>query len=337
MNVRGLLFSLPNRFVRRISGVLPGAIRSRMFLLVGLMLLPPLLLIASIYKQVYETGREQALMAEMEVAQGVATTFAAFMDGVRRDQLAVGRAIITLGSNKNGRIARLLVNAVEDYPALRNLSWVSPTGQVLASSMENATGRSLAHRQYFKKIIAGSAWEIGDITETGAFSNTPTVVIATAVRSADGKLEGMVVAGIEPSRIGEIALTQLRLPGGAISVFDSKGTLVFHNKFPALDWNVRINWKNNDILLRRAMGSREPQVGILSFPAHSGSWVSARVPITDRGWIAGAGRRGRNCFCSCAASYVSRYSSCHTGGTFLFSAGLSNGIDNCGAVATTGK
>lgn len=288
--VREILFILPNRFVRWISGTLPGAIRSRLFLLVGLMLLPLLLLIVSFYRQVYEIRRSQATMTEMEVAQGVATTFATFVDSVRRDELAVARAITILRPENIRDINRLLVEAVVDYPALRNLSWVTPDGTVVASTIKNATGRSLAHREYFRKIIGGSDWEIGDITEKGAFINSPTVVIATAIRDPEGKLTGMVVAGIEPSRFGEIALTQKRVAGGSISVFDSKGILVYHNKFPFIAWNDRVAWKNNDHLLLRAIEEKTAQTGIVSYPAPSVRWVAARVPIGDTGWIAGAGR-----------------------------------------------
>lgn len=290
-STRGLLFSVPNLFVRRISGLLPKAIRSRMFLLVGLMLLPLLLLVASTYKQVYQIRHSQALMTEMEVAQGVATTFSTFVDSVRRDELAVARAITILRPENINSIRQLLVEAVEDYPALRSLNWVAPTGQVLASSMEHIAGRSLAHRQYFKNIVAGSEWEIGDLTEQGAFVAAPTVVIASAVRDRNGKLTGMVVAGIEPSRFGQIVLTQKRPEEGSISVFDSKGTLVYHNMFPFIEWKDRIGWKTHDVLLLRAMASKTPQSGIVSYPAPSMRWVSARVPVGNTGWTAGAGRK----------------------------------------------
>jgi signal transduction histidine kinase len=76
------------------ASLLPGGIRERLFLLIALALLPVLLLLGWIYYERYETRRAQAVRTELEVAQGVARTFAAYVDGVRRNNDAVGQAIL---------------------------------------------------------------------------------------------------------------------------------------------------------------------------------------------------------------------------------------------------
>ena len=276
--------------------LLPGGIRARLFLLVSLLLLPLLLLLAWIYYQNYETQRSYTQQTELEIAQGVGTTFGAFVDGIRREELALGEAIVAFCKGDMVKITNLLQKAAMNYPSVRNLSWAAPDGTVLASSMPEAVGRSYRDRTYFQRIVSGATWSIGDLSSSGRIVETPTTAIATALRNPDGTLAGVVVAGLEPTRLGEVTLTQRRATGSAYAIFDSKGTLVYHNQISSPSWEERQRWKHVDHLLQFAITTGKPQAGRLDLPFHGGEWISARVPIEQTGWVAGAGSLASSAF-----------------------------------------
>lgn len=274
-----------------VARILPRQIKARLFLLVALMLLPLLLLMGWSYHQRYETRRLFSLQTELEVAQGIATTFAAFVDGIQQKNLAIGHSIIALAHNNKLQITELLQNAVGNFPTIRNLSWVSPEGVVLASSMPEAVGKSLLARPYFQQLRAGAKWSIGNLSLTGAFVKTPTVAIASGIRDKQGVLQGAVVSGIEPTRFGEVTFTQKRPPGGAFAIFDAQGTLVYHNDIKLPSPEVRLGWKDTDPVLQRVLKDGRPWADLATLAIPGGEWIAARVPITGIGWVAGAGRR----------------------------------------------
>ncbi|MBT1073555.1 cache domain-containing protein [Pelotalea chapellei] len=282
--------------IYRLTRLLPRGIRERLFLLVSLLLLPLVLLSGWTYYQHYELSRRRTQQTEIEVAQGVATTFAAFVDGVHREELALGQTIVTYCDGDTAKTTYILRKAARNYPSLRNLSWAGPDGTVLASSMPEAVGFSFGKTHYFQRILNGEAWALGNLTISGAIVASPTAAIATALRDDNGILLGVMVASLEPTRLGEITLTQRRPTGGAYAIFDSQGTLVYHSRIPSTAWEDRQRWGKADDLLRRTLTTRQPQVGMVDLPFRGGIWISARVPINQTGWVAGAGQSASSAF-----------------------------------------
>jgi signal transduction histidine kinase len=275
---------------RVLQRALPTGIQQRLYLLIGLALLPVLLLIGWIYYQRYDTRRAYELQTQVEVAQGVATTFTAYLEGVRQQNHAVGQSILALSPYPEEEATRLLTTAAAGYPTIRNLNWVSPDGIVLASSQPSMVGRDLSIRSYFQQILAGRPWAAGDLTITGVATDTPTAAFATAIRDHNGILSGVVVAGIEPTRLGELTLTQQRPSGGTYAIFDGQGVLVYRSPETPFSWEDRVRWRESDAVLRRALETGQPQVNLTRLEVPGGEWFSARVPVAGSSWIAGASR-----------------------------------------------
>ncbi len=267
--------------------ILPGGIGARLFLLISLGLLPLLLLFGWSYHKHYEARRAQELQNELEVAQGVATAFDNYVDGLHQTNHAVGQAILAFPYEKK-RITRLLTTAVADYPTIRNLSWANPEGKVLASSMPEIVGRDLSDRPYFQRILAGESLSIGDLTRTGITVQAPTFVVAAAIRDDAGTLRGAVIASIEPERIGELTLIPKRPADGAYAIFDRQGVLVYRNPDVPHAWEDRIRWRDWDPLLQRALTTGQAQTGVIRL--FEKEWIAARVPVHALGWVAGASR-----------------------------------------------
>jgi PAS domain S-box-containing protein len=273
--------------------ILPGGIGARLFLLISLGLLPLLLLLGWSYHRRYEARRALALQNELEVALGVATAFDNYIDGVHHTSSAVGQAILAFPFEKE-RTTRLLAITVASCPTIRNLSWVNPEGRVLASSMPEIVGRDLSVHPYFQRIMAGESWAVSDLTRTGIAVQAPTFVIAAAIRDAAGSLRGAVIAGIEPELIGELTLIPKRPADGAYAIFDRQGVLVYRSPDVPHTWEDRIRWRDRDSLLQRVLATGQAQTGIVRLLGEE--WISARVPMHDLGWVAGAGQPVKSAF-----------------------------------------
>jgi PAS domain S-box-containing protein len=268
-----------------------SGISARLYLLISFTAIPLLLLIVWVYSQNYEARRLSALSTELDMAHAAATTFMAYFNDIRRQTFSLGQAILTLDSSSGPEKANaLLRSSVSQYPSVRNLSWVNTDGIVIGASQPGMIGMSLAKRPFFNEIRAGAQWAISNLTPTGTITDSPTLAIATAIYDESGILAGVVVAGIEPQRLHELTLIHRRGSGAAYGIYDSRGTLVFHSRRPELSWSERINWIKEDPLLEQALRTGQPQTGRLKLPLNEGEWLSARVPIQQIGWVAGAGQ-----------------------------------------------
>jgi PAS domain S-box-containing protein len=270
--------------------ILPGGIRARLYLLIILAVLPLLLLQFWVYEQRYEIQRTNELQTELEVSRGVAASFSAYLQAVFQQDYAIGTAIITEPSFNQNQATYLLTHAASHFPVIRNLSWVNPQGNVLASSQPNLVDVNLSQRSYFPPILAGQSTAIGNLTQTGAVTNAPTLAVATALRDDHDRLLGVVVAAIETTRLGELTLSQVRPNEGVYTVFDRQGTVVYNSSPDPLSWEERINWKNKDSLLQGVLRTGQEMMDITSLPISGGDWVDARVPILGTGFVAGARR-----------------------------------------------
>lgn len=270
--------------------LLPKKIRARLFMLIALTLLPMLILVGWMYFQQYETRREQTFRTELEVAQGIASAFTAYVENIRQQSLAVGRSILDLRPATDEQVRQVLTFVTVQNPTIRNLSWVRPDGRVEFSSAKNMENSDLSSRPYFQEVISGRPWAIGNITRQGKVTPAPTFAIATAIPNAEGALAGVVVVGVEPRLLGKADLTQKRVGGGAYAIFDSSGTRVYtHPELPET-WGLRQVWPKVDDPLQKVLQTGRPHIGITRPTPQQDPWMVARVPIEESGWVAGAGK-----------------------------------------------
>ncbi|MEZ4601667.1 MAG: PAS domain S-box protein [Syntrophotaleaceae bacterium] len=273
--------------------LLPRGIRGRLYLLIALVLVPMLLLLVLMYVGTYQNRRAAAIQTELEVAQGIATTFAAKVEDIHRQSLAVGDAILTLSPYTESKARRILAFNANQYRVMRNLCWVSPAGKVMVSSDPALVGRDLTGKSYFQKIRAGNSWAVGDLERLEQEKSDWGFAIASAVRTALG-LRWVVVAVIDPTFLDE-AVFQQRLAGGAYTLFDNQGVLVFRSgtngtQANGFTWGERLRWRETDALLIRALRGDQSQAGEVGLEVPGGNWLAARVPVRGIGWIAGSAR-----------------------------------------------
>lgn len=279
---------LPAPSFRGVS--LSGGIRSRLYLLISLILIPMLLMFAWFYTTRYRNRRAQALETELEVSRGLATTVWAYLSDINNENYAVGRALASFGYSDAESGQRLLSDIVSRYAAMESLNWLSPEGVILLSSTGTLVGADISGRTYFRRILEGRPWVTSDLIESGLLTGNPVITIATAIPDGDGSLLGVMVAAIDPSRLAELIHPDERPAGGAYAIFDTSGSVVYRTPRLELSWRERTEWTATDHVLRRVLETGESEVGITEFLIPGGTWVSARVPVPETGYVAGSGR-----------------------------------------------
>ncbi len=123
--------------------------------------------------------------------------------------------------------------------------------------------------------------------EQGAILDTPIVAVGAAVRDEDGRLIGVVAAGIDPTRLGELTFPHQRHAERHIRDLRPAGQVVYRSPPVSLTWQDRLRWQHADPLLRRALEG-QPAQGVFTSPMIGDRRIAARVPISDIGWAAGA-------------------------------------------------
>jgi PAS domain S-box-containing protein len=271
------------------TALLPDGIQERLFLLIALTLLPMLLLMAWIYHQDYQTSRAQALQSEMEVARGIAATFSTFIEGVQHQNLVIGQALASSHLDED-QIQNLLTSTATQIRPIRNLHWADAKGKVIASSYRGVVDFEIGGYSFFRQIREGATHTVGNLMHRGFVANIPTISIATAIRDQEGALQGVLVAALEPDLLSDFIFTHERPSGGGYAIFDHHGVVVYTSSGNVRTWGERVGWQEGDVILKRVLETGQAQSGIEMLGNPGVSYVVARVPMPETGYIAGARR-----------------------------------------------
>ncbi|WP_152643412.1 cache domain-containing protein, partial [Anaeromyxobacter sp. PSR-1] len=254
-------------------------IRSRLFLLVGLASLAFVALGALVSVRSLRARAEGEQLSNLEVARTAAAALRAQVDGVARASAVLGHAL------EGGRIlgedaARLLAVAVRDSGVVRDLSWVAPDGQVVASSDARLHEVSFADRAELRRLLAGDAVAVGDLVRNPA-DGAPVVAIATAVRDGAGRLSGALLAAVDPERLAARVLPD-REGEGSVAIVDRTGRLVARAPAMPLAWDERLIAGTQD-LVRAALAGAEA-AGPMRAEGGGPARLAAAVPVPELGW-----------------------------------------------------
>lgn len=275
--------------IHRRLNFFPGSMRGLLLLLVLLVLLPVLVVQLALYAAWYNTRIETQLQSNLDIARASALAFRAYVDGVLRDEKAIGEALIEFDEHGVRDADEYLRMNAEEYPSIDSLHWINPEGRVVASSEPKAVGLTATDRSYYREIVGGREWVLSDLMES-RLDRDVIFIISRAVRNTSGTLLGVVAARVDPLRLGEASLKTKYEDTMAILFFDSNGRLAYRNPQagPKLTWNrIEEIRARNDALTPQALAGKEAKGHILS-PVTGRKALAARVPIKGSGWVAGA-------------------------------------------------
>ncbi len=262
------------------------SIQGRLYLVLLILLVPTLLIQAYAYYDRFQERRAEELQANLEIARSVAKTFDAFIQDILHEELVMGLAITASGSITSKDITRLLEQAQLGQAAVRDFSWVDRDGQFLYSSNPAMVGSNNSDRAYFRDIAGGHEWTVGELV-LARTTGKPVFGITRGIRDDHGALLGLVVATVIPERLDALLAVE-RGKGGAISIVDHKGMLVY--RYPAL----QATWEDRDWLREYPEYDdvlRGKEVAKTVYAGYEGKKrIVGLVPIGSIGWVAGAGR-----------------------------------------------
>jgi len=267
----------------RNSGLFSGRIRRTLVMLVLTALVPVLIVQAWVYFSWFETRQANERTNNLEYARAVGNAFREFVRDITRQESAMGDALIALLPYEPDQANDFLVRNVSEYHAVRSFHWTDPGGKVIASSDPRAIGLDLSDREYFKRIAGGAEWAMSDLI-VGRASGQPAIIVARGMRDASGALVGVAMASIDPSMLGEHVMPVDRPERGVILIYDRAGRLVYRRPEAVTPPSVG----ETDPLLASAFMGHEA-TGESVVPGANERYISARVPISDTGWVAGAG------------------------------------------------
>lgn len=276
----------PATSTSRISRLLPRTIRSTILLLLVVVLVPDLLYEASHYYQLFQERKSRELAAELEVAGSVAATFEAYVKDIVHQGQAIGFALTSSNRSRAERMNRFLATNASNYPSVNSLKWVSPQGEIIASSRPDYPGQSIGNHRHFRQIVEGKEWVVSDLFAAKMIGK-PAFAVAQGIRDEAGELRGVVVAIVEAQRLREVL--GIQRPGErAITILDSEGKIVYQYPDVELAWEQRSSLMSQPLTVQAMAGQQT--TGIFASPIDGQERMVGLAPIRSFGWAVAASR-----------------------------------------------
>ncbi|ABK17547.1 ATP-binding protein [Syntrophobacter fumaroxidans] len=262
------------------------SIRGKLVLLLLVLLIPTVLVQAYSFHDQLKASRARELQANLELARAVAKTFESFVQDVLHQELALGLAITSSRPMVPTDITRLLEKSQQGYAAVRDFSWVEPDGVFRHSSNSAMLGRNNRDRAYFRDILSGRQWTVGELVKART-TGKPVFGISRGIRDESGVLLGVVVATVSPEQLDSV-LSVERGKGGGLALVDHKGMLVY--RYPAID----VSWEEREWLRQypeyvEVFKGKEITASVYADYEKRRRLVGF-TPISSIGWAATAGR-----------------------------------------------
>jgi signal transduction histidine kinase/ActR/RegA family two-component response regulator len=257
-----------------------------MFLLLAIVLVPVLLVQAVIYQDRFETRLNEEKMANMELSRAVGKAFEQFVEDVFHQQLVIGLALTASPRLSQKDVNTILERSALEHESVMSFAWVDTQGRMIHSSREGDRGIDVGDRSFFLEMRAGGEFHVSDLFPSDA-AGKPFFTISRSIRDGTGRLLGVVAAAVDPDRLHTTLDFQRRI-GGAVTLIDRNGRLVYRN--PRID----LSWEQRDLgdvfpVVEEAIKGKEVS-GITQSAIDQEARVYTLTPIDSVGWVAGASR-----------------------------------------------
>lgn len=258
-----------------------STIRSRLILLLLVVMIPLLIVQGGIYYGRYHSQCNRELQSNLELARAVGQTFAQFVNDVLHQEQAIGIALTLPQITETEQMNRILKMNEAANPAIEYFNWVSPQGVILASTRQEAIGRNVGDRSHIRQVIAGRDWVTSDVLRS-RITGRSAFVVCRAVRNGKGFLVGVVLAAINPVKLGTVLSIQ-HAGQGALSIIDTQGVTVYrHPEMPRTEEKCKCVGTDP---INTALKGKE--VALSTDHTCTGKRrLMAFVPILGIGWVA---------------------------------------------------
>lgn len=255
------------------------SIRVKLMILTLITLVPLIMLQIFNIKENFQRSSEQKLEASVELANAVSESFCNYLEEVWIQESIIGEHI-TSSINDTYKIQSYLDSIVNnDENNIQRLSWVSPSGIVIASTRPYMIGLSLTDRDYYKRIKAGEDKAISDLIKSYG-DGVIVVPVARAIKK-NGELLGMVVYSVSVDRlVSNIPGLKLN-KGDELSLVDRNGRIVY-NSHSNLPFSERL--LQSDDPSRKALKGEIIKIHKIESKTDSSYRMRVDYPIKEIGW-----------------------------------------------------
>ena len=256
------------------------SIRTRLVLYVLLGLLPMLLATVYFTRETYIARERQVLLGHMAAAQATAGAVEEFIVGIVRAQdimsITIARDHMTAQQMNS-----FFAEAQREIPVLDTLGFALPSGQIVAGAPPTLVGRSLANREYFRKVADGEDWAVSNLLEripTGELA----LIIAQRVAERD-RFEGVLFSAIAPSTLQQF-VEQRASPNVGYGILDAGGQVIVTTILPA--GHVTASRDRSQIpSVQEALHGDPAFATPFRDPADGVMRMGASVPVPEVGWV----------------------------------------------------
>jgi PAS domain S-box-containing protein len=266
------------RFWQRIQG--------KIFFVLLVLLVPTLLIQSYVFYEWYKTQRRNELQANLEIARAVAEMFRSFVQDVLRQELSIGITFTLPQPLSSDQMNGVLVEINGASPAVRNFTWATPEGRCIASSLPGAIGLDISMRPYYHQILAGEQSVVSNLFPSSV-NGEPIFSISRGIRDSSGNLLGIAIAAVASEDLEKVLKIE-RFKGGAYSLIDRNGMLVYRNPSINPTWEQR-NWLKDYSNIKEVLNGKEVSEAVYA-PFEGKTRLVGVTPVPSIGWAVSAGR-----------------------------------------------
>ena len=261
--------------------------RTMLLVLIAVAVLPSLLVQVGYYQFSLRELHDQEMRSSKELSRLLAIGFEEYVRDLAQQEASMGAALMLKWPYSVEDMNALLKANAKDYAALDSFILIGLDGKVMAASKLQLIGVDVTRRGYFQKASTTRDFVLSDL-QHGKLRDEPLFFVARGIYNADGRLEAVISAGVDPTRLDELTFGLARTQEGHLSLFDREGRLVYQCPKTPLDWSVRNNPETPEVLAR-ALAGQEAQ-GIIQLTGEDREHVAVRVPAGKTGYVAGTSR-----------------------------------------------
>lgn len=206
-------------------------IRGKLTLLLLLVLVPLVAFDLAIMQEHFRERVEQELSASRELAETIGVAVEQYIQGIWSMQRALGEAILlTEWPTAVEEATGLLRRQLNLHPALYGLAWLSPKGDVIATTFNDDTESVVDHPD-LRRLLEGERRVLSDVfylrDHPEIRSDEPVLGVGVAIYKGD-ELRGIIAGGLNPRILGEL-LAVKQTHDRVVNIIDRSGSIVYES------------------------------------------------------------------------------------------------------------
>ena len=221
----------------RVRTLLAGPLRFRLFLLVGLAVLPALGYVAYAAQRHRRAMAEEVKSSAMRLAEHLALQQEQIVEGVR-EVLTLLAGLPEVRARHAAACSERLGELVAGFRRYANLGVIARDGTLLCSGVPTPGPENLADRLYFRRALETRALAVGEY-QVGRITGRRSVNFGYPVLDASGRVGAVAFAALDLDWLSERLSAASLGPGAAVALLDTHGRVLARNPDPGL-WVGRV-------------------------------------------------------------------------------------------------